>query len=164
MPSWPWWAAPASQSGRGGGGSCCVLEQKNRLLPPSLFNKINVLPLRLNEDLEALFVLSCGLHKRILPSLGAQPRVCYPKPSTEPDLPTQTSSPVVGDLVVILAPGCQHHEGKGFAVLVSDFRLQGLQGSLIEAGPQTSPGVGAMAKGKSCNPSKPCLPTVRWEH
>lgn len=49
----------------GGGVSCPVLEHRNGPLPPSLFNKITVLSMRLNEDLEALFVLSCGLRKPI---------------------------------------------------------------------------------------------------
>lgn len=62
--------APASRAGGLGSPSRRVLGQRNHLLPSSLFNKITVLPMRLNRDLEALFVLSCGLLKQIAAFLG----------------------------------------------------------------------------------------------
>ena len=65
--------AHESRTGQLGGPSCWGLEQRSHLLPLTLFNKIIVLPMRRNEDLEALFVLSCGLGSRELLSLGAQP-------------------------------------------------------------------------------------------
>lgn len=147
--------APGSGTGlRGEEPSCGVLDQGIAPLPPSHVHKITALSMRLNEDLEALFVLSCGPWKRTAAFPGG-PALSRSRKSSDGARPhpSRLHRLRAWGLVMMLDPGCQHHEASELSPQANE-RSETMQISerpKEEAWPLTN----CVTEGESFKPSRP---------